>query len=150
MIYIMLVKFIAIGIISTIYLNTSTIIYFIIIIILTIISTIFMQAIYYLLRSRDIKHLESGGLLYSITNINQFNNKVTTFPIYLFPKIFLIYLAFFPTYYIANITLDIIKFGPIQNIILLLGAELVLAIIFLIAANLAWKKMLKYYEGFGG
>jgi len=150
MIFITIIKLITIAIVSAIYLNTNAIIYLIVIFIITLISTVFMQSIYYLLRSRDIKHLESGGLLYSITNINQFNGKISTFPIYLFPKLFLIYLAFFPIYYIANITLNIVKFGNTFEIFVLISAELILAIIFLVAANYAWKKMLKYYEGFGG
>lgn len=130
--------------------NINFVLYLITMIVTTIIGTLLFQGIYLLLKSYDLKKLWSGTFVYRTSNENNITGMMAIYPLYLFPKIVLIYVAFFPIYYVGNSILNIIKHAGIWEYILILVAGLLVAIIFLIAANLAWKKMLKYYEGFGG
>ncbi len=149
-IIIQILKFIFIIGYILIFSNINIGLYILLTIVVTIISTIFANAIFYLLRSYDLKKIQAGSFFHRITNEGNISNYITTYPIYLLPKFMLVYSSFFSLYYIANTTLDVIYSANITNIVLLLGAEIVLTIIFMYFANLAWKKMLKYYEGFGG
>ncbi len=130
--------------------SINIILYLLFMIFASIISSLLSQAIYYLTRSLDLKKLESGSFFYNMLNLNTFQRMGIDYPIYLFPKFILVYLGFFPFYYIATITVNIIKSPDISTIVLLLCLELALAIFFAYLANWAWKRMLKHYEGFGG
>lgn len=116
----------------------------------SIISLILTQSIFYLTISLNLKKIESGSFFYNMLNLNTFQKMGVDYPVYLFPKFILVYLGFFPFYYVATMTVNIIKGPDISLIILLLAVELALAIFFAYLANKAWKKMLKHYEGFGG
>jgi ABC-type uncharacterized transport system permease subunit len=128
----------------------NPLIYFIVLIFISLFSLAITTGFFYLVRAYDLKKLEAGTFLHRISNENNLENYIITYPIYLLPKFILVYGTFFGFYYVANVTLGLIYGQSITYIILLLLTELILAIILIFFANLAWKKMLKYYEGFGG
>lgn len=133
-----------------VFLNLNIVFYLLFVIISSIISLILTQAIYYVTRSFDLKKIESGSFFYNMLNLNTFQRMGIDYPIYLFPKFILIYLGFFPFYYVATLTINLLKGPDTSLIILLLVIELGLAVFFAYLANWSWKKMLKHYEGFGG
>lgn len=149
-ILIQILKFIVMLFYISLFSNINIIQYFVIVIILAIFSLLLTNGFFYLVRAYDLKKLEAGTFLHRISNETNISNYVITYPIYLLPKFILVYSSFFSLYYVGFVTLNMINNANILTIVILLFTELILAIILIFFANLAWKKMLKYYEGFGG
>ncbi len=136
-------------IIFGIYLGVNPVFVFIVLIFTTIASTLLFQSFYYLVISFDFLKIELGRFIFDILSERHFRSFAQNYPIYFFPRIIITYMFFMPVLYIANVGLNLLS-EDIFTIVILILTELILGIVFFYFAQLAWKKALKKYEGFGG